>query len=68
MKSNASKTKTMIVSRLRTMHPQPPALTIGGTMLKESDGLVILGVIFYSKMTFDNFVLFPAQLLKHLVS
>ena len=41
MKLNASKTKTMIVSRPRTMHPQSPALTIGGTVLKESDDLVI---------------------------
>ena len=42
MKLNASKTKTMIVSRSRTMLPQSPALTIGGTVLKESDVLVIL--------------------------
>ena len=28
-KLNASRTKTMIVSRSRTMHPQPPPLTIG---------------------------------------
>ena len=54
MKLNASKTKTMIVSRSRTMHPQPPALTIGGTVLKESDDLVILGVTFDSKMTFEK--------------
>ena len=52
LKLNASKTKTMIVSRSRTMHPQSPPLTIGGTVLKESDGLVILGVTFDSKMTF----------------
>ena len=45
MKLNASKTKTMIVSRSRTMHPQLPALTIGGTVLKESDDLVIFGDI-----------------------
>ena len=51
MKLNASKTKTMIVSRSRTMHPQLPPLTIGGTVLKESDDLIILGVTFYSKMT-----------------
>ena len=31
MKLNASKTKTMIVSRSCTMHPQSPPLTIGGT-------------------------------------
>ena len=41
MKFDASKTKTMIVSRSRTMHPQSPVLTIGGTVLKESDDLVI---------------------------
>ena len=34
MKLNASKTKTMIVSRSCTMHPQSPPLTIGGTVLK----------------------------------
>ena len=52
MKLNASKTKTMIVSRSRIMHPQSPALTIGGTVMKESDDLVILRVTFDSKMTF----------------
>ena len=50
MKLNASKTKTMIVSRSRTMHLQSPPLTIGETVLKESDDLVILGVTFDSKM------------------
>ena len=54
MKLNANKTKTMIVSRSRTMHPQSPTLTIGGTVLKESDDLVILGVTFDSKMTFEK--------------
>ena len=54
MKLNASKTKTMIVSRSRTMHPQSPPLTIGGTVLKESDALVILGVTFDSKMTVEK--------------
>ena len=37
-----------------TMHPQSPLLTIGGTVLKESDDLVILWVTFYSKMTFEK--------------
>ena len=41
MKLNASKTKTMIVSMSRTMHPHSPALTIGGTVLKASDDVVI---------------------------
>ena len=54
MKLNASKTKTMIVSRSRTIHPQSPALTIGGTVLKECDELVILGVTFDSKTTFEK--------------
>ena len=39
---NASKTKIMIVSRSHTMYPQSTLLTIGGTVLKESDDLVIL--------------------------
>ena len=52
MKLNASKTKTMIVSKSRTMHPQSPPLTIRGTVLKESDDLVILGVTSDSKMSF----------------
>ena len=51
---NASKTKTMIVSRSRTMHPQSPPLSIGGAVLKESDDLVILGVTYDSKMTFEK--------------
>ena len=54
MKLNASKTKTMKVSRSSTMHPQSPPLPIGGTVLEESDDLVILGVTFDSKMTFEK--------------
>ena len=42
MKLNAIKTKTMIISRSRTMYPQSHPLTIDGTVLKESDDLVIL--------------------------
>ena len=53
-KLNASKTKTVIVSGSRIMHPQSPPLTIGGTVLKESDVLYILGVTFYSKMIFEK--------------
>ena len=54
MKFNASKTKTMMVSRSHTMHPQPPSLTIDGTVLKESVDLDILAVTFYSKLTFEK--------------
>ena len=49
-----SKTKTIIVSRSGTMHSQSPPLTIGGTVLKEPDDLVITQ--------------FLEQLLKDLVS
>ena len=54
MKLNDSKTMTTIVSRSRTMHPQSPPLTIGRTVLKESDDLVLLGVTYDSKMTFEK--------------
>ena len=54
MKLNATKTKTMIVSRPLTVHPRSPSLTIGRTVLKESDEFVILGVTFNSKMTFEK--------------
>ena len=56
MKLNVSKTKTMMRVRLRscTMHPQSPPLTIGGTVLKESDDLVTLGATFDSKLTFEK--------------
>ena len=51
---NESKTKTMIISRSRTMHPESHPLTIGGTALKKFNDLVILEVTFDSKMTFDK--------------
>ena len=53
MKFNASKNKTMIVSRPRSMHRQSPPLTIGGTVLKEFNNYDILGVAFDFKMTFE---------------
>ena len=69
MKLNASKTNTMIVSRSRTMNPQPPPLTINGTVQKESDDLDIFGVTFDSKRPLRSiFARFPEQLVKDLVS
>ena len=69
MKLNAGKTKTMMISRSRTMHPQSPPLTVGGTVLKESVDLDILGVTFDSKVIFEKrFARFPEQLLRGLVS
>ena len=43
-----------MVSRSRYNASQSPPLTIGGTVLKESNDLVILGVTFDSKMTFEK--------------
>ena len=51
---NESKSKTLIVSRSRSMHPQSPPFAIGGTALKESDDLVIFGMSFNSKLTFEK--------------
>ena len=36
------------------MHPQPRPLTNGGTVLKESDDPILVGVTFDSKMTFEK--------------
>ena len=69
MKLNASKTKTMIVSRSRTMHPQSPALTIVGTVLKESDDLLYWTRYLVPRLPLRSiFARFPQQLLKDLVS
>ena len=54
MKLNARKTKTMIVSRSRTVRLQLTRLTLDGTVLKESADLVIMGVTFDAKMTFEK--------------
>ena len=56
MKLNASKTKTMIVSRSCTVHPQLTPLTLDGAVLKETADLVILGVTFNAKMTFEKHI------------
>ena len=47
----------MIVSRSHTVHPQLTPLTLDGTLLKESADLVILGVTFDAKMTFEKHLL-----------
>ena len=46
MKLIANKTKTMIVSRSLTIHPQSNPLTLNGAVRKESADLVIFGVTF----------------------
>ena len=54
MKLNASKTKTMIVSRSRKVHPQLTPLTLDGTVLMESADLVMLEETLDAKMTFEK--------------
>ena len=54
MKLNASKVKTMIVSRSCAVHSQLTPLTLDGTVLGESADLVRLGVTFDVKMTFEK--------------
>ena len=54
MKLNASKSKTMIISRSRTVHPQLTPWILDGTVLKESADLVIFGVTFDAKITFEK--------------
>ena len=56
MKFKASKTKTTVLYRSPPMHPQSPPLTIGGTVLKESDDLDIFGATVDSKMTFEKYL------------
>ena len=53
MKLNVSKTKSMIVSRSCTIHPQSTPLTLDLTVLKESADL-ILWVMSDSTMTFEK--------------
>ena len=54
MKLNANKTKTVTVSRPRTMLSSQPPFTIDGTVLKESVDLEIFGVTFNSNRTFEK--------------
>ena len=54
MKFNASKIKTMIVSRSRTMHPQSPPLPTGRVVRKEFINFDILRVTFDSKITLEK--------------
>ena len=54
IKLNAYKTKTMTISRSHTIRLQLPPLTIGGTVMKESDDIHTFGVTFDSKMTFEK--------------
>ena len=54
MKLNASKTKTMIVSKTLGHAFSVTPLPFGGTVRMESDDLDMLGVTFLSNMTFQK--------------
>jgi len=56
MKLNASKSKTFVAGRSRTVLPYHPALTVGDAVLDESDSLMVLGVTFDPKLTFERHV------------
>ena len=53
---NVGKTKTMTISRSRTVLPSFPELTLNGVALKESSELIILGVTFDPKLSFERHV------------
>ena len=58
--TECSKTRTMIVSRSRTVHPQLTPFTLDGTVLTfltfQSADLSILGVTFDAQMTFEKHI------------
>ena len=54
MKLNVSKKKTIIVSWPSTIHSQSTPLTLDRTVLKESVDIVVLGVTFDEKMSFEK--------------
>ena len=56
MSLNVGKTKTMTISRSRTMLPNFPILTLNDVALKETSELNILGVTFDPKLTFERHV------------
>ena len=56
MKLNPGKTKTLLISRSRTVQPEHSDLVLDGSVLSVSDSLDILGVKFDSKLTFEPHV------------
>ena len=59
IKLTASKTRTLIVSRSRTIYHQSPTLTIGGTVLKDSSLMTLYSGsdIWFQYMTFEKHLL-----------
>ena len=56
MSLNIGKTKTMTISRSRTVLPNFSELTLFDIALKETSELAILGVTFDPKLTFERHV------------
>ena len=53
---NVGITKNMTISRSRTVLPSFPGLTLNGVALKESSELIILGVTFDPKLSFERHI------------
>ena len=53
---NVGKTKTTTISRSRTVLPSFPELALNGVALKESSELIILGVTFDPKLSFEQHI------------
>ena len=56
MKLNPLKSRSLIISRSRTLQPQHPVLSVDGDSIPDSSTLKLLGVIFDSKLTFETHV------------
>ena len=56
MSLKIGKAKTMTISRSRTMLPSFPELTLNDIALKETYELIIFGVTFDPKLTFERHV------------
>ena len=54
MELNPSKTKSIVFSRSRTIHPQHPELVLSSTTIGNVDKLKLLGVAFDEKLTFEH--------------
>ena len=60
MKLNAKKTKSLIVSRSRTVNPPHPQVLVSGCPIDNSDHLTILGINFDSKFNFIDHSVFSS--------
>ena len=56
MKLNPAKSKSLLVSRSRTVLPEHPTLEVDGVVVKEDDTLKVLGVTLDKRMTYEDHV------------